>query len=231
MYRTSENALALTAGGSPILAARTTEVANLRPVEFAGTRGEPVTGHPNPWIYRTTDDGSAGYPFSQFGNLVIQARSNASQHIVFVTGSTPAPVLSVTADGRVRAHVAGSAAFPTYSFFDDTDTGIYRPATDQLCLVTGGTTRLQAINDGVRVTTLSLVLSRPEEARLVRGDTNGLLMMSGGSTWNNGGIVRLYGADHSSAPSRGELRSGATLAAHWQGSTFTVPTTLVIPVK
>lgn len=231
MYRTSENALALTAGGSPILAARTTEVANLQPVEFAGTRGEPVTGHSNPWIYRTTNDGSAGYPFSQFGNLVIQARSNASQHIVFVAGSTPAPVLSVTADGRVRAHVAGSAAYPTYSFFDDTDTGIYRPSADQLGLATGGTIRLQATNGGVSVTTLGLILSRPDESRLVRGDTNGLLVMSGGSSWNNGGVVRLYGADHSSTPSRGALHSGATLVAYWQGSTFTVPTTLVIPVK
>lgn len=229
MYRTSGNALALTAGGSPILAARTTEVANLRPVEFAGTRGEPVAGHANPWIYRTTNDGSASYPFNQFGNLVIQSRSDASQHIVFVTGSTPAPVLSVTADGRVRAHVAGSAAYPIFSWYDDTDTGIYRPAPDSVGISVGGAARLVVSTTDVRID--RPVVLAPFTGAIRSASNAHLNTISGGTNESSGANVILYGPDHSGQPGVGWLRGNTAIAARWQGSTFTVPTTLVIPVK
>lgn len=40
----------------------------------------------------------------------------------------------------------GAASAPAYSFSSDTDTGIYRPASNQLALVTGGTARLTMDN-------------------------------------------------------------------------------------
>lgn len=181
------------------------------------------------------NDLSGPPPFSVTGRLsgssVIANDAGGNIHIRPTgQGSTTGEVRFMQS-GAVQANYYGTAGEPTYSWSGDPDTGIHRTGENQLALATGGTTRLQATNSGVSVTTLSLILSRPDEARLVRGDTTGLLLMSGGSSWNNGGVVRLYGANHSSTPSRGELRSGADLIAYWRDDAFVVPTTLVIPVK
>lgn len=43
---------------------------------------------------------------------------------------------------------AGSASAPTYSFYNDGDTGMYRAGTDDLAFATGGVRRWQIENDG-----------------------------------------------------------------------------------
>lgn len=294
MYRESNGHLAFASGGTLIATMGTPNITTYSPIAVAGNRTEPITNNGNPWVYRSGGTGSV-YPYNQFGNLVLQARSNAANHIVFVAGATPEPVLTVTADGRVRAHVAGSASFPTFSFYDDNNTGIYRTGADSLGVSAGGTARLIVNSSEVRVgvslvlspftgiirsdnntgvnvlaggdgtnngasvvvyggdhsdspnqgqlradgtiiaswatsnftvRSQNMTLSHASESRIVRANDTGLNILSGGTTWNDGAVVRVYGANHASLPSRGALYSGSTLSAYWQGGVFSVPNTL-----
>lgn len=102
IYRVGINALGVTTGGVPTLVLSPEAVAAYARLQLQGSLGSPVLSNANPQIYRTTNDGSTGYPFNQFGNLVIQSRSNAQNHIVFLTGTSPAPRLGILADGTVR---------------------------------------------------------------------------------------------------------------------------------
>ena len=48
-----------------------------------------------------------------------------------------------TGGARLRADAAGDAAYPTYAFFGDADTGIYRAGTNSIGFATAGIQRLQ----------------------------------------------------------------------------------------
>lgn len=101
MFLSAPNTVSLSAGGTLIGRFSPAGLHMDYPVRIGGGRTTPVTGNSDPHIYRTTS-GGASWPFTQQGNLVIQARSNALQHITFMTGTTPAQRLTILADGTVK---------------------------------------------------------------------------------------------------------------------------------
>ena len=68
-----------------------------------------------------------------FNNNVVAGNS------VGVSGSAGMPVLQ---------QAAGSASFPSYSFFDDGNTGMFRPSADALAFATGGSERFRIDSSG-----------------------------------------------------------------------------------
>lgn len=72
----------------------------------------------------------------------------------------------------------------------------------------------------------SMTLSHASESRIVRANNTGLNLLSGGTTWNDGAVVRVYGSGHATQANRGALYSGSTLSAYWQDGVFSVPNTL-----
>jgi hypothetical protein len=96
------------AGTFTTLTADGLDVDGTNQIQFSAGKTAYVTGSPSPFIYRTgTSSGSE--PFNAFGNLVIQARSNAALGVYVVTGITPANRLKIADSGDI-------------SFYEDTGT-------------------------------------------------------------------------------------------------------------
>ena len=60
---------------------------------------------------------------------------------------TVSPVSKLTVTGQITAQ-GGAVSAPTYAFDNDTNTGMTRPTTDTLTLVTAGTERMRIKSDG-----------------------------------------------------------------------------------
>jgi len=76
------------------------EVLGSGQLKFSGGFTSYATNNASPFIYRTgTSSGSE--PFDAFGNLVIQARSNAAADVYVVTGITPAKRLKIEDTGDI----------------------------------------------------------------------------------------------------------------------------------
>lgn len=69
-------------------------------------------------------------------NADFRVRTNNSQRFNF------------TNNGRLRAYDNGSAGQPTYSWNGDSDTGIFRPAADNLAFSTNGSERMRIFETG-----------------------------------------------------------------------------------
>lgn len=74
------------------------------------------------------------------GDLYIDV--DAGREINFAHGGTVAAHVDTTG----IAAISGTAAAPSYAFLDDTNTGIYSVAADQLNITTGGANRLSVAN-------------------------------------------------------------------------------------
>ena len=77
-----------------------------------------------------------------------RVRINSSGNMGVATNS---PVSKLTVAGQVTA-TGGAVSAPTYSFDNDTNTGMTRPTTDTLTLVTAGAEKIR-ITDGGKVAT------------------------------------------------------------------------------
>lgn len=64
-----------------------------------------------------------------------------AQDLVIATNNNEA--MRVTSNGQIQAIQVGTPTSPTYSFSDDTDTGIYSSEADRLSLSAGGTNLLE----------------------------------------------------------------------------------------
>jgi hypothetical protein len=95
---------------------------------------------------RLFHDGTAN--FIQTLGCDLSVYSDGLEVLRIPSGSSP----------RLQA-INGTAALPTYSFFNDTNTGMYRVGTDQLGFATGGTLRLTI--DGSTSITSTLPLRGP----------------------------------------------------------------------
>lgn len=195
----------------------------------SNSRTGTITGS-NAYMYRTAPSGGIDFPFTGTGHLVIQGRSDTAGHIVFMAGNPSAPILTLNGStGALMVEGAGTAGSPAITNRADSNTGIYWPGSDQIAMAVGGVARLTVTSNGIR-------LDRPviltQTTGSIRSSTNtNLTTYAGGTNENSGANVILYGPNHSTQPGVGWLRGGTSQAARWQGSTFTVPTTLVIPVK
>ncbi len=106
-------------GGTPVMNVDTTNervgigtAASGYPLEVAGAivmtggRVEAISGLDNVGIYRTNSD-SGSYPFTTFGRLVLQSRSNSDKDIVFMTGISPRVRMVVGGSGNVGVGTTG----------------------------------------------------------------------------------------------------------------------------
>ena len=87
-----------------------------------------------------------------------RVESNGVGHMLFVDGGNDrvgiaysAPVSTLTVGGQITA-TAGAVSAPTYSFHSDTNTGMTRPTTDTLTLVTAGTEAMR-VTSGQTIST------------------------------------------------------------------------------
>ena len=112
----------------------------------------------------------------------------------------------------------GSAAAPSFAFTSDTNTGMYRGATDRLSFSTGGTDSLVlTTSDASFVGHLAFagyLYSSSTAGRLITNtvdgsDTKAFYVCGGGDAGQGrGAYVSVYGNDHASAPGLLELLSG-----------------------
>jgi hypothetical protein len=103
----------------------------------AGVPSHSFTGDPNTGMYWLASDrigmSVGGTKIAEFGI------GGTTQDVQFGSGGT----------GKVHlANLAGSATFPTYSFSDDVDTGMYRIGANQIGWGTAGTLRFRANSSG-----------------------------------------------------------------------------------
>ena len=107
---------------------------------------------------------------------------------VIITGSVgignASPDKTLTVSGEIRASTNiyadtqffganGTASVPSYSWGSDTNTGIFRPSTDQIAISTGGTERMRVIDTG----NVGIGSSNPHN-KLVIASTSGSLIQS-----------------------------------------------------
>ena len=105
------NSTGLGVGGSPV----TSHLISAQgPIAFGGTAGGTRTSYISnsavASIYYT--DGGASYPFDNFGNLIIQPRTNAGRSVIIATSSaagTPVERLIVDPSGNVGVGVTTAA--------------------------------------------------------------------------------------------------------------------------
>lgn len=87
--------------------------------------------------------------------------------------SAPFPLEKLEVGGKIRAwgqmlgQIADSSNNPAFSFFGNSNTGIYRPDTDTMGLVTGGVERMRLTDIGF----LGIGVSNPSKRLHVFGDT------------------------------------------------------------
>ncbi len=93
----------------------------------------------------------ASTDWSLTGNAGTTAGTNfigTTDNIDFRVRTNNAQRFNFTNNGRLRAFVNGDAAQPTYSWNDDNNTGIFRPAADNLAFSTNGAERMRIIANG-----------------------------------------------------------------------------------
>lgn len=79
-------------------------------INFSGTRGSFISSLSQPRIYRSGSD-QGTYPFDDFGNLILQTRTDGSNRdIVFATGTNGANLTVIDSDGNVGIGVTSPSA-------------------------------------------------------------------------------------------------------------------------
>jgi len=85
------------------------------------------------------------YYFLGLSDYTSLTNVNSQLAALQTTGSPVFTGLSITGTTTLGD---GTAAIPALSFIADTNTGLYRPASDNLAITTGGTQRLVVDNNG-----------------------------------------------------------------------------------
>jgi|694.fasta_scaffold02820_15 hypothetical protein len=97
--------------------------------------------------------------WSVFGNQ----GTNTTDNFLGTTDNVPIRIktnnsdsFEISTDGRLLAFNNGSASTPVFSWFNDADTGLFKPTDNQFAISTGGTERMRVTdtgNVGVGITT------------------------------------------------------------------------------
>jgi hypothetical protein len=108
-------------------------------------------------VFFNDDDTTFGSATNSSGNLILKsgtttAATFSGADVTFASNVTAVNSVGVNGgDGMpVLQQAAGSASFPSYSFYGDGDTGMYRISSDFLGFSTGGALRLAIDSDGLK---------------------------------------------------------------------------------
>ena len=147
---------------------------NVAHINVLSTTWTPNGGYPHPYQIRVLKDSSNNYrlqlkmQWSSLAGFTMDVRVWGAGHAKdvpslqtsFTEDSTTgteitAVTISRTGSSNSGSHSTrdGSATAPAYSFFNDTDTGMYRAGTDQVAFSAGGTQHLNVTNGSVDVGT------------------------------------------------------------------------------
>jgi hypothetical protein len=108
-------------------------------------------------VFFNDDDTTFGSATNSSGNLILKsgtttAATFSGADVTFASNVTAVNSVGVNGgDGMpVLQQAAGSASFPSYSFYGDGNTGMYRISSDFLGFSTGGALRLAIDSDGLK---------------------------------------------------------------------------------
>jgi len=127
--------------------------------------------------------GSDGRDWTIFGNFDIDPDVNyigTQNNVDFRVRTNNAQRFNFTNNGRLRAYDNGTAGQPTYSWNGDTDTGIFRPAANNLAFSTNELERLRINNNG----NVGIGTTAPTRRLHINNDTAGALRIVDGTQAN-----------------------------------------------
>jgi hypothetical protein len=108
-------------------------------------------------VFFNDDDTTFGSATNSSGNLILKsgtttAATFSGANVTFAGDVTAGNSVGVAGSGGmpVLQQAAGSQGFPSYSFYDDGNTGMYRISSDFLGFSTGGALRLAIDSDGLK---------------------------------------------------------------------------------
>ena len=99
----------------------------------------------------------------------------------------------VAASGQIVGHAINSRLYPAFTFSGDTDTGIYRSATDNMTFVTGGTIRGTFNQAGLAINNQILASNNGPAAPAISFGSNsntGIYTVSGGISFSTAAALR-----------------------------------------
>ena len=99
----------------------------------------------------------------------------------------------VAASGQIVGHAINSRLYPAFTFSGDTDTGIYRSATDNMTFVTGGTPRGTFNQAGLAINNQILASNNGATAPAISFGSNsntGIYTVSGGISFSTNAALR-----------------------------------------
>lgn len=106
--------------------------------------------------------------WSVFGNQ----GTNTTDHFLGTTDNVPIRIktnnsdrFEVSTDGRLLAFANGTVSNPVFSWFNDADTGLFKPADNQFAISTAGAERMRVIDNG----NVGIGISTPQNALHIDG--------------------------------------------------------------
>jgi hypothetical protein len=132
---------------------------------------------------------NAGFYRSGTGAVNFVSGSGGVDRIKFdATGLT---VLGASS-GNIKVTYGGLATVPSYSFVGDSDTGMYNPSSNTLCLASGGSTTFELTAPNIRaLTLLTGYFGIDSKAELAVSDSNLSYINCGLGTGGTGGTAAL----------------------------------------
>ena len=165
-------------------------------------------------LHRSVPDGTLSAPGIAFqsdlnsglyrsGTDAIALVTNGAARILINANGDVTIPNDLTVQGTTTcAFAAGTAAAPSITFVDDSDTGLYRPAANQISLATAGTDRVRIDSSGI--------------VKIGTANTPSAIALIGSSSNNNFGQLQLqtsgqfligYGSTHSVQPNELSLKN------------------------
>lgn len=133
-----------------------------------------------------------GYTYATNASFI--SMGGASGWGLYVAADGDARIFLDGSNGHISTtgeHYAGNgaAATPSYSFINDTNTGMYRYTTDQIGFATAGTHRMSIDSTGLRLSTGYYIAQSTTESTILKSATStNLLQLRNSSNTLHGGV-------------------------------------------
>jgi hypothetical protein len=154
-------------------------------LELGSSTSAPITSDSSPHIYRTNDTG-----VHEFGDLVIQGRSDTSRSVYITTGATPANRVKVAGNGDISFYADDGTTQGLYWDASTQRLGLGETAPEKSLHINGGTLNVSArIESTDAISMMDFVDSNTTVAPSFGAQTNDLIFYT-----NNSEKVRVTSA-------------------------------------